>query len=94
MKKKINIQITFDDNGKGIDSVMESILDTIKGHAPFVDEDIRLAMECDTDTDDESIILEADFSTEEPAKNGVISDMILASTVSILNSIKNMEEKA
>lgn len=33
-------------------------------------------------------------STEEPAKNGVISDMILASTVSILNSIKNMEEKA
>lgn len=94
MKKRVKISITFDDNGKGIDSIMENVHDTIKGHAPFVDEDIRLAMECDTDTDDESIILEADFSTEEPAKNGVISDMILASTLSILNSIKNMEEKA
>ena len=73
------------------DSIMENVHDTIKGHAPFVDEDIRLAMECDTDTDDESIILEADFSTEEPAKNGLISDMTLASVVSILNSIKNME---
>lgn len=91
MKKTVNISITFDDNGKGVDSMMESILHTIEGHAPFVDEDVRLVMECDTDTDDESIILEADFSTEEPAKNGVISDMILASTVSILNSIKNME---
>lgn len=92
MKKSVNINITFDDNDKGVDLIMEDVLDTIKGHAPFVDEDIRLAMECDTDTDDESIILEADFSTEEPAKNGVISDMILASVVSILNSIKNMEE--
>lgn len=92
MKKKINIQITFDDNGKGIDSVMESILHTIEGHAPFVDEDVRLYMECDTDTDEDAITVEADFSTEEPAKNGVISDMILASTVSLLNSIKNMEE--
>lgn len=92
MKKKVNISITFDDNDKGMDSIMENVLDTIKGHAPFVDEDIRLAMECDTDTDDESIILEADFSTEEPAKNDLISDMVLASTLSILNTIKNMEE--
>ena len=93
MKKKINITLSFEDKNNGMDSIMESIHKTLLGHAPFVDGDIDLQMLIDQEEPhEEEINLTIDFPSDAPAKNGIISDLALASMVSILNSIKNMEE--
>lgn len=94
MKKKINIQISFEDTNKSMDSIMESIHKTLMGHAPFVDGDVDLQMVIDrNDPHDEEINLTIDFPSDAPAKNGIISDLALASMVSILNNIKNTVEE-
>ncbi len=95
MKKKVEIIITFDDNDKGLSSVEEGIKNVIAGHKPAIDKDVQLTKQQELVNRmmvDSSIKLKVSFSNDEPAKNDLISDMTLASVVSILNSIKNMEE--
>lgn len=94
MKKTVEITITFDDNDKGLLSVEEGIKNVIAGHKPAIDKDVQLTKQQELVNRmmvDSSIKLKVNFSNDEPAKNGLISDMTLASVVSILNSIKNME---
>lgn len=94
MKKKVEITITFDDNDKGLLSVEEGIKNVIAGHKPAIDKDVQLTKQQELVNRmmvDSSIKLKVSFSNDEPAKNDLISDMTLASVVSILNSIKNME---
>lgn len=94
MKKKVEITISFDDNDKGLLSVEEGIKNVIAGHKPAIDKDIQLTKQQELVNRmmvDSSITLKVNFSNDEPAKNDLISDMTLASVVSILNSIKNME---
>lgn len=94
MKKKVEITITFDDNNKGLLSVEEGIKNVIAGHKPAIDKDVQLTKQQELVNRmmvDSSIKLKVNFSDVEPAKNDLISDMTLASVVSILNSIKNME---
>lgn len=94
MKKKVEITISFDDNDKGLLSVEEGIKNVIADHKPAIDKDIQLTKQQELVNRmmvDSSITLKVNFSNDEPAKNDLISDMTLASVVSILNSIKNME---
>ena len=94
MKKTVEITITFDDNDKGLLSVEVGIKNVIAGHKPAIDKDVRLTKQQELVNRmmvDSSIKLKVSFSNDEPAKNDLISDMTLASVVSILNSIKNME---
>ena len=94
MKKKVEITISFDDNDKGLLSVEEGIKNVIAGHKPAIDKDIQLTKQQELVNRmmvDSSITLKVNFSNDESAKNDLISDMTLASVVSILNSIMNME---
>lgn len=91
MKKKVNFEITFEDNCNCIDSVMESIRNSLMGHVPFADE-VNLYMTIDQDNlDDEELHLDVDLSSPEPAKNGIIADMAFTAMVSAINTIKDME---
>lgn len=96
MRKKVEITITFDDNDKGISSIEEGIKNVIAGHKPAIDKDVQVLKMQEMHNKqmiDSLIKMRINFPTDEPVKNGVISDMTLASMVSILNSIKNIMEE-
>lgn len=94
MSKKVKIEINFDDNGKGIGPVMESIHKVLEGHVPYIQNDIVLSTDkpYDGSFKGDECQLYVDFNKENAPKHGIISDMTAAATIALLIAIKNVIE--
>ena len=95
MNKKVKIEISFDDYGKGIGSIMESIRNTLKGHDPYINSDIKLLTDKPYDGNNfegDEVKLYVDFNENNIVQHDLINDMTMAATVALLNAIKNIEE--
>lgn len=93
MQKKVKIELSFDDNGKGIGDIMNQIHNVLCGHAPFIDSDIILSTNIPlngTDFKGNEIILNADFTKENLAKHDIMSKMVMGAMIPILNGITNI----
>lgn len=93
--KKVKIEITFDDYGNGIAPVIEAIRNTLRGHAPYINNDILLSSDKPFDGDSfkgDEVQLFVDLSKKNIAANDITSDLTLAGTMASLIAIKNMEK--
>ena len=92
--KKVVIELNYDDNGNGIGDMMNSINNVLKGHAPYLDNDIILGTDkpFDGEFKGDKVILSADFNSKNAAKHGTMSDMVMAAMIPILNTITNGDE--
>ncbi len=92
MQKKVKIELSFDDNDKGIGDMMSQIHNVLRGHAPFIDSDIILCTDIPLDGPDfkgNEIMLNADFTKENIAKHDIMSKMVMGAMIPILNGITN-----
>lgn len=93
--KKLKIEITFDDYGNGIAPVIEAIHNTLRGHAPYINNNILLSSDKPFDGDSfkgDEVQLFVDLSKKNIAANDITSDLTLAGTMASLIAIKNMEK--
>jgi hypothetical protein len=92
--KKLKIEIEFNDYGHGIEPILNAMHVAMKGHVPYIDSDIRLSTDVPYDGDkfsgDEAILV-AKFREHDAAKNGIISDLIMAAMIAANHTIKEME---
>ena len=85
--KKLKIEIEFNDYGHGIEPIINAMHNAMKGHVPYIDSDIALT----TDLQRDEAILVAKFREHDAAKNGIISDLIMAAMIAANHTIKEME---
>ena len=93
--KKLKIEITFDDYGNGVAPVMQSIRNALKGHAPYINNDVLLSTDKPFDGDSfkgEEVQLFVDLTKKNMATNDIASDLAMAGTMAGLIAIKNMEK--
>lgn len=92
--KKLKIEIEFDDYGHGIEPIINAMHNAMKGHVPYIDFDVALTTDLpydgETFSGDEAILV-AKFREHDAAKNGIISDLIMAAMIAATNTIKDME---
>lgn len=92
MQKKVKIELSFDDNNKGIGDIMNQIQNVLRGHAPYIDSDIILSTNIPLDGPEfkgDEIMLNADFTKENIAKHDIMSKMVMGAMIPILNGITN-----
>ena len=92
--KRLKIEIEFNDYGHGIEPILNAMHAAMKGHVPYIDSDIRLSTDVPYDGEKfsgDDAILVAKFREHDAAKNGIISDLIMAAMIAAANTIKEME---
>lgn len=91
MSKKVKLEITFEDGMCDINDVIHMMHSVLKGHAPYVENDIVLSTDAPYDGksfNGDEIMLTADFTNDNIAKHGIMSDMLCGVMIPIVNAAK------